>query len=767
MSVRTLNRASNRNLFSTPVGTNAIVPYRPRASVPAAPRPISTPQVIYPRPIQPANRPATESAHIIDAEIVPSPRQPFYRGQQREKGRPVQSDGRPSSQVTRPELHPQLQVNAGAFATIADHWAYQQGIPKERIDEERRAFENVNFLSKNNGWFQPYTSPGVGPRFRIGAEEIEKANRYRARNGLPSVNAYGDELPLPRNPEFPPDVAYDRDPLGGEKPAPAPVQDARDRTPSIPFGYPDRFFENDPDTGRPYTQSQQEGARRTGRPAWHINPDTGNPWGTEDPPQPVPLPFDGFPGGSLTLPARPRPVTVATWEVTWRATAARSRDQSFLDRIGASVRRFVVTSATAPTVELRNMGQTSTAWGPSGFLERLFINGSPVADLGSHLNEGVPPGSPVGTQPNFGRISNSISTAPKDFVVAPGPVDGDSGPEFRPIGSRPYPARPAPFAPQPTRVSPFAPSTPAPLVPYRDPRTRPSPVPGGNPTAPPHTLPQLPPRPLPVPLPKPSPIPDPINPRPLPVPSPRLDPAGRPYPPLSPSQNPAPFTQVERRPEERDKPAPTSTTGGGNRPPVDKCPDPCPPPEEPIEIEYREFVRCLEVPTGLVPEFVIRRISVPKQSANALKSILESQADLLAEQCGSGRGCCWEIEGSEEILLYEGVPNFSGTTVIIPSGISGFIVEFNPAQAAADNTLRNVKRNTNPITEETTFINAAAIYILNANGNVIFRHELWQPRFEWIAPFEWKDSDLILRILPKGGNVSFKVFSSGKSWSRE
>lgn len=748
MSTRVRTPLRARPLFSTPVGTNAIVPYRPRASVPAAPRPISTPQVIYPKPIQPANRPATESAHIIDAEVVPSPRQPFYRGQQREKGRPVQSDGRPSSQVTRPELHPQLQVNAGAFATIADHWAYQQGIPKERIDEERRAFENVNFLSKNNGWFQPYTSPGVGPRFRIGAEEIEKANRYRARNGLPSVNAYGDELPLPRNPEFPPDAAYDRDPLGGEKPVPDPVQDARDRTPSIPFGYPDRFFENDPDTGLPYTQSQQEGARRTGRPAWHINPDTGSPWGTEEPPQPVPLPFDGFPGGSLTLPSRPRPVTVVRWRVTLTIGNTTQPTQ-----VNVGVRDYFVDSPTAPDVEIRRV-RNQTTGAPGSSIWGLYINGRTVFEWGDDFARG-----------NY-TWSYSGPT-PSEYSVPPSPVDGGSGPEFRPIGSRPVPARPAPLVPQPTKVSPFAPSTPAPLVPYRDPRTKPSPAPGGNPTAPPHTLPQLPPRPLPVPLPKPSPIPDPINPRPLPVPSPRLDPAGRPYPPLSPSQNPAPFTQIERRPQERDEPAPTSTTGGGNRPPVDKCPDPCPPPEEPVEIEYREFVRCLEVPTGLVPEFVIRRISVPKQAANALKSILESQADILAEQCGSGRGCCWEIEGSEEILLYEGVPNFSGTTVIIPSGISGFIVEFNPAQAAADNTLRNVKRNTNPITEETTFINAAAIYVLNANGNVIFRHELWQPRFEWIAPFEWKDSDLILRILPKGGNVSFKVFSSGKSWSRE
>ena len=735
MPVRTPSRQRQRPLFSSPVGTGAIVPYRPQSRPVRQELPLGAPQTIYPRPIQPQNRPARESTHIIDAEVVPAPRQPFYRGQPREKSRPVNSQGGPSDQVTRPELHPQLQVNAGAFATIADHWAYQQGIPKERIDEERRAFENVNFLSKNNGWFQPLTPPGFGPRLRIGVEEVEKANRYRARNGLPSVNRYGDELPLPKDPEFPPDAAYDRSPLGGPRYAPPPVRDARDRVPSIPFGYPDYLFENDPDTGKPYTPLQQEGARRTGRPAWHINPDTGNPWGTEEPAQPLPAPFDGYPGASLQLPTAPLRLRELDYG-TWRITA---------DGVGDPF-TYRVLGRRTDSITKADYG-VSNIFGVPGCIG-IAVNGNPIERC-------------------FSVFPFTIS-AEFEAATAVEP-DGNLGPAvWTPYGSRAVPNRPAPFAEPPTRVSPFAPApTPAPIVPYRDPRTKPSPAPGPSPTAPPHTLPQLPPRPLPVPLPKPSPIPDPINPRPLPVPNPRLDPSGKPYPPLSPTQNPAPFTQVERRPTERDKPAPTSTTGGGTRPPVDKCPDPCPPPEEPVEIEYRKFVRCLELPTGTIPEFSIQKISVPKQAATALKSILESQADILAEQCNESNSCCWDIEEEDKILLYEGIPNLAGISVQIPSGINGFVVEFNPAQAAADNTLRNVKRNTNPIAEETTFINVAVIYVVNANGNVIFRHELWQPKYEWIAPFEWKGTDLILRIMPKGGNVSFKVHSSGKKWFRE
>lgn len=734
MATATRTRSPQINIGITKPG--AIVPYVP--PVPAS----QSPQVVTPMPRgtysnpPPASVPKSPQPDIIDAEIV---------GNGRVRRPVVSSDARPSSQSASPQWYPQYPNPADAWSTAADFAAWQNGKSKESIDLERSAYEWANRASQGFGT----SAQRVPPELDIGAPfydydkqiqyNIDLANRYRARNGLPSVDRNGREQGQPSSPSNQPSSDFDSNPFKTSRRSP--------NTPATPVSFPESpyNFDIDPDTGFPYTPLQKQRGEELGRPAWHIDPTTGNPWGSDEVGVPIPLPFDGAPGGVGKYPIPDQKITPVQWAVplvlTHSSPFARGRGRYV----------YYVNSTQKPVTSIGNGGPQPSAFGPSNgtsYWVTFIINGEEVSRNGNgDTNES-------GEWEVFGTYWE----APYPVGFSGEPVPGGD-PSFTPIG-KPLPN----IQPNPdSRVSPTG--SPAPV---QDPRVKPSPqprlptttAPGGKgaPSAPaPLTRPN--PRPYPQPLPSipgqpnyaPGPSPYP-NPSPTGTPRPNRDSSGQPSP-ARPS-NPAPTETIDRPKYPPVNPAPKS---GDCNP----CPDPCEK-ESLVEIRYKKFIGCNVLPSGEPDRFREAKIEVPESSSLAIKSMLDSIADIRAQECAP---CCfWDIEKGNAITIYNGKPNPVGQEFSIPLGAASVIVKYNAVEALSDNTVRSLKRIAKDGNPANTFCNVGVIWLIDDRGDAISSTEIWTVGTVIQVPFEYRDRIMKIRLMPKSVGINFTILDSGDRW---
>ena len=701
------------NPFSTPrVRGGEIVPYVP--PVPTAPPPVrlNTEPYVPNRPKNSAPPPRPIPGEIIEGEVVKT-----------ENRRPVVGrDGKPSSESSHPQNYPQYPDPGAAWNTMGDWARYQHGMAvPDRQSAERDAYElTKNWKAENGNVTYPF-----GPFFPtvpIGDKNLDLANKYRAQNGLPAIDALGKEQAPARSPNRQPDSDYGSNPFNQKRTRPLPTQG----TPSN-FQQDPNDYSIDPDTGKPYTESQKDGARTYGRPEWHMDPTTGKPWGSDEPGAPIPLPFNGYPGGGLTRPAPPTsPNARGTITVTVRVVYPYGSDSVITKSFPGS---------SGSVVEVR---------GGIDAPSDLVIDG-----VVAH---------PAWTKaPQDGGGAMSIDSFSFDGP-ATNPAPSSDSPEFTPIGS------PARQSPNLTKPKP----TPSPRPePRPDPRVNPSPAPK-LPYAPNKTLPD-------------NPYTTPVNPVPAPIvrtvpriPSqPDYSPAPRPYPRLGPDGKPTNPIGNENRPEPArpstpktdtliDRPTNKPPTKPGNDGTGDKCPDPCPKPET-TQITYKRFKGCLITFDGKPDRFSNESMIVPRDSAPAIKSMLDSIADIKSLEC---KPCCyWAIKPGRERLIFTGVPLVQGQEVLLTAGCNEFMIEFNPQNALLDKNLRNMRRSTNPVTDETTFINTAIVYIVSSSGHVVHSQELWVPKWKFTIPFIYRNDSMRVRIMPKGIVVNFKVIDTGGKWT--
>jgi hypothetical protein len=695
-----------------------IVRYVPPPTTPA-------PQVINPQPIgtysKPAPLPIPKNAKpdVIDAEVVPNKPAPKPTPPPR---RPVVgTDARPYTQTGSQSSHPNVPNPLQAWKTLADYEAWRNGASQEEIDVQRDAYEFTRDWGRTGGMLYPYTENG--PRLRIGSENLYNANQYRTRHGLPAIDAYGQEKPAPFNPSVQPGAGFSSNPF-------KTALDNVPGFPATPANFPDRRQSSDidPDTGLPYTPLQRQRGNDLGRPPWHINPETGNPWGSDEPGVPLPLPFDGAPGGAVRFPApnlNPRPTGLGVWTI--RAYAQYGNGAT------SEVQEYQFQGKDSDVFSRNNNG---TGWD-------LLKNGA-VVIANYTLNS------------NSGTLIFSGSFRP-DIVVDPSP-GGD--PTFEPIGK---PSQPLPPSDPRARVSPTA--SPAPQPDARSNPTKPTPQPinpSGKPTDSPYT-----------PAPVRSPVPQPTrNPLPSTPNLPTYSPNPAPYPRTGPNGSPSPSPDPQARPEPArpQNPAATETIDRPQKPPVNPCPcpgsgsvcpDPCPP-EELQTISYKKFKGCLLLPNGAPDRFETASLSVPKNAAPAIKSMLESLADIQAQECTP---CCyWDIDKGNPKTLWAGIPNIIGQEFVIAKGITRINVTFNAIEALSDNTLRSLKRIAADGNPANTFVNVAAIHLINDKGYEIEQKQLWTVGTEIQVPFEYRDRVMTLRIMPKSQNVNLTISDSGDRW---
>ena len=685
-----------------------------RAPVPVVPPPVR----LYPEPYRP-DRPqstpknpdrATGSSGSQSGNQTAPTRKPV-----------VDSDGRSSSQSRNPQSYPNQPNPLDNWKTLADFDAWRNGKNKAQIDEEREAYEFTKEWGKSGGVLYPFTD--AGPRIPILSGNFEKANRYRVRNGLPSIDRYGYEQSSPINPSSPPRGDFASNPFKQTRP---------DSTPTI--GTPSNFdaspynFDIDPDTGLPYTDLQRKRGDELGRPHWHINPETGNPWGKDEPGTPIPLPFDGAPGGGVRYPL---PKTGGPLLGTWRVGITAS--------INGFYREVVVTgySTDAPTVN--RLPSPDPNW--------QFCNAVALVGSGSiHQIHGCFSHYPIFLSGGF--TANDSGTTTDDSPV-----------EFTPIG------RPAPLP------LPFSPTQPQPQPqpqPVQDPRTNPT-IPRPLPFAPtkrPFDAPNTPhvnPSPIPGPLTLPKPqIPGQPNYAPSPRPYPRTDPSGKPQPNFNPSNQPEPARPSSPKPEaQKDRPPYPPKTDNKNP----SCPDPCPDPcieEKVIQITYRKFTGCNKTVTGAPDRFQNRTMEVPQKMAFAIIASLNSIADVESQIC---EPCCyWDVVPGNQVSIYSGVPQFIGQEVALPKGCVNVRIAYDVASAKSDNTLRNMRRVAAGNTNANSFINTARVWMIDSKGNAFSQDEIWVPNTVLSIPFSYRDEICRVRILPKSMGIQFTVSDIGDRW---
>lgn len=713
-----------------------IVPYRP--PVPQGP----LPQVITPQPVGTASKPAAlpvpkpNEPDIIDAEIVPnrpqgqpspSPRRPVVDG-----------NARPSSQSARPTYYPQYPNPGDEWRSAADFTAWQNGQSRESIDEERQAYD------RTRDWYDgPGVVGGLGPikvRRQIPLADQLLANRFRARHGLPSIDNIGSESAQPVNPAVQPSRGFQSNPFKTPMPAPSQEPGTPSNFPASPYN-----FDIDPDTGKPYTELQRRRGDELGRPAWHIDPTTGNPWGSDEPGDPLPNPFPGYPGGVIRYPVPETNVKPSQWAV--RFTLSHSNPAAR----GRGTQTFYVNSETAPSTEIRDEGPQESAWGPSGGTSRLlgfYFGGAQAALFGSGDTD------EDGKWETFG-ISYG-APYPTAFTGAP---DGESSPSAEPLGS------PLPLPQSQPQPRPSPSDRPSPV---QDPRVNPT-LPTSQPYAPTLSPTDNPYVPSPLPLPE-----VPFNPGVLPnlpgtlapphqiVPFPRKSPTGQPQPSLEPSTQPSPA-----RPQ---NPPATITTDRPKYPPVNPSPDPgdcnpCPnpcPEEEEVSIRYKEFKGCNVTPSGLPDRFREVTIKVPKKSAVVTKVTLDTLAEIQAQECAP---CCyWDVEFGDPATLFVGIPNPIGQEFAIPKGIARIDITYNAVEALRDNTVRSLKRIANDGNPVNTYVNVAAVYLITPDGMAVDSTHLWVVGTALKVPLEYRDMDMRLRLMPKTVNVNYSIVDSGARW---
>lgn len=689
-----------------------IMPYRPVAPV------IPPPTRLYPEPYRP-DRPAP--SFKIPAISRPGDAEKELERALRPRSPVVDSDGRSSSQSRNPQSYPNNPDPSAGWKSFADFNAWRNGTNRSTIDEEREAYEFTKEWGKSGGVLYPFTD--AGPRIPIVSGNFEKANRYRVRNGLPAIDRFGYEQSQPINPSSPPRGDFASNPFKLPRPDPGPD-----------FGTPSNFdespynFDIDPDTGRPYTDVQRRRGDELGRPPWHINPETGNPWGKEEPGSPIPLPFDGYPGGGLRYPT-PEIPPVQTDFGTW------TFDYAFNFPDFPSGRKSFQSSSGAAPYFAFAAGQ----WNVS-------ISGKVVYP--NFIGQGPPDRQyvPIMTGLNFvlDPVSPGIPSAPGEFTRF-----GNPAPLLNPVNQPQPQPRPLPLPIQDPRVNPTIPR-PLPFAPTKRPFDAPNTTPV-NPS----------PIPDPLTLPKPQ-IPGQPNYAPSPRPYPRTDPSGRPQPNFNPSNQPEPARPSTPKPEaQKDRPPYPPKTDTKNPPCPSPCPDPCIP-EKVIQITYRKFTGCNKTVTGAPDRFQNQTMNVPEKMALAITASLNSIADIEAQKCDP---CCyWDIVPGIQATIYTGVPQFIGQEIALPKGCVNVRIAYDVASAKSDNTLRNLRRVAAGNTNANSFINTARVWMIDSKGNAFSQDEIWVPNTVLSIPFSYRDEVCRVRIMPKSLGIQFTVSDMGDRW---
>ena len=478
----------------------------------------------------------------------------------------------------------------------------------------------------------------------------------------------------------------------------------------------------------PYTDLQRTRGDELGRPPWHINPETGNPWGKDEPGTPIPLPFDGAPGGGLRYPS---PKTGGPMLGLWTITIYPTINDNF---------RVVRVAGYA----------TDT---PMSIKVPAVVSGYADCNAGGLMTSG-------GILPLSGCYSHEPINVYGSFLANDSGTTSDTSPvEFTPIG------RPAPSP------LPFAPPQPQPLPqpqPVQDPRVNPT-IPRPLPFAPtkrpfdqPNTTPVNPsPVPGPLTLPKPE-IPGQPNYAPSPRPYPRTDPSGKPQPNFNPSNQPEPARPSAPKPEaQKDRPPYPPKTDTKNAPCPSPCPDPCIE-EKVIQVTYRKFTGCNKTVTGAPDRFQNQTMQVPQKMALAIVASLNSIADVEAQKCDP---CCyWDIVPGILTSIYSGVPQFIGQEVALPKGCVNVRIAYDVASAKSDNTLRNLRRIAAGNANSTTFVNTARVWIVNSKGDAFSQDEIWVPNTVLSIPFSYRDEICRVRIMPKSLGIQFTILDMGDRW---
>ena len=568
-----------------------MVPYQaPGGAVPQQPTRLN-PEPYRPTSTPPLTTPQRQNNDVIDAEIVPRSRQiprttsPQTTSPQNQR-RTVQPDGRKSGPVLYPNMYPAYPPPDSGFNTTADWQAWQNGVSRETIQAEEEAYAYTSDWGKTGGMLYPFTDKG--PRTPIISDNFRKANNYRARNGLPAIDRFGHEQAPANHPDTPPASDFQSNPFKQPAPKQSPF------TPYTPTDNP-YDFSNDPETGLPFTEAQKDGARDTGRPPWHINPETGRPWNDplDNPGTPIPLPFDGAPGGGFNpgRPDLPDP-PIGTWTITVVAS------------INGLTRQYTIQGSPGDAPGVKQVAP-------------VLSNYTSCNSPGLYTSGG-------GFMPVYGCFSHEPISVTGTYSGPTGltPPKGGTDPSFTPIGT----PTPAPTTPNLTKPQP-----------QPQPQPQPAPDPRLNPT-------------------KPSPTPTKPNPKPSDHPNtpnlnkPQPPPAAKPAPqiPGQPGYNPGgnPGRNPGANPEPARPSNPSSGTGTGTGsntptppkdPPKDICEEPCikemKDRQSEVTITIKIFDSCKLDANGNPDYFKTKQIKCSKSDKEQLIEQFATLAEIQSQQC--------------------------------------------------------------------------------------------------------------------------------------
>lgn len=124
----------------------------------------------------------------------------------------------------------------------------------------------------------------------------------------------------------------------------------------------------------------------------------------------------------------------------------------------------------------------------------------------------------------------------------------------------------------------------------------------------------------------------------------------------------------------------------------------------------------------------------------------------------------WDFKNDGAVEFYSGIPPTQGVVVFGTAVTAAFDISFDAASAIADKTLRSWRKRTQPITDDTTFINAAQVYLMIDGVVIDDGVQMNVPKIRITVPFEYRDRQKSIKIMPKGIETTFTVSDSGNRW---
>jgi len=124
----------------------------------------------------------------------------------------------------------------------------------------------------------------------------------------------------------------------------------------------------------------------------------------------------------------------------------------------------------------------------------------------------------------------------------------------------------------------------------------------------------------------------------------------------------------------------------------------------------------------------------------------------------------WDKKYMPSSELYSDLPPSSGLVVYGTADTVDFDILFDPAAAIADKTLRSWRKRTEPIDVDTTFINAAQVYLMIDGVVLDDGVQMNVPKIRLSVPFEYRDRQKSIKIMAKGIQTPFRVLDSGTRW---